>query len=245
MTVTNQLQTKQSQTQVQLFVADRNGLSLPPTVLAANGVLLTVPALNYIFRGEPLGEPLPEAAWFPANCESLTFSLHTSSPIEGNNIACVIYGQNKSEILHPGYRRARVARDADNWIVSTGRVATKYPIAFEPFGNQVDPITHLGIGVTEASQQVLLFSVWLKQPFVISETAELHFPPGSLVLTNPPPWEWNEDARLLGNSLRSDPRDELMHIQVGPVEVEWSGRFGNRHNFSPGIKYKGRDGRKR
>src|SRR5450830_683576 len=100
---------------MKLAVANQCSLSLPPTVLAAGFDLLTPPLLNHIFRGEPLDEPLPElAAAFPADCKNLFFSLHTSSPIEGNHIACVVYGQNRHEIACRGYTRAQATRRADS-----------------------------------------------------------------------------------------------------------------------------------
>ena len=171
---------------MKLAVANQCSLSLPPTVLAAGFDLLTSPFLNHIFRGVPLGAPLPKSAGaFPADCESLCFSLHTESPIKGNHIACVIYAQTAYEIRCPGYSRAQVARRADNWIVSPGRAITKERIAFPPFTNLGAPISHLGIGATEGSRKVLLFAVRLMQPLVFSEKVDLHFDPGSLVITNP------------------------------------------------------------
>ena len=176
---------------MKLAVANQNSRSLPPTVLAAGFDLLTPPMLNHIFRGEPLDEPLPEpAAAFPADCKNLFFSLHSSSPIEGNLIACAVYGQNRHEIACRGYTRAQASRRVDSWVVGPGLAITKERIAFPPFANQGAPISHLGIGAMEGNRKVLLFAVRLMQPLVFLETVELYFVPGDVVITNPGLGDW-------------------------------------------------------
>ncbi len=104
--------------------------------------------------------------------DALYISLHSSDPHDM---------QGANEVHDPGYRRARLPRDAAHWNVEAGIASNAKQVGFH-FAKRgyTHVISHVGIGTKASGPGAVLFSIELAQPMFATWGMTLDLPAGLL-----------------------------------------------------------------
>lgn len=139
--------------------------------MSATNALETAVA-GYIFNATS------DATWTALNSATILYvSLYTADPGEAGT-------QPTNEAAHDGYARVATDRDSDGWTISTNSATNTAQISFaQATGGTIANITHVGIGLSASGAGILLGSLELDDPIVMSVGATPIFSASQLTFT--------------------------------------------------------------